>query len=210
MKLLSQSDFAKIVCMPAPVDVRVLDDIGSIRAFAHPLRIRMLSMLQQEGPATATVLAQALGESTGATSYHLRQLARYGLIEEVEDRGNGRDRWWQAAARHYNLGRAPGQSEEQEAASWRLLAHVLERDAAVVASFVENRESYEKPWRNSAVFTNHVLYATPKELRKMNSRINEILSEFERPNPADRPRGALRFYGVLRLVPWRRELPQNE
>jgi DNA-binding transcriptional ArsR family regulator len=190
-------------------DVRVLDDVDSIRAFAHPLRIRMLSMLQHEGPATATVLARALGESTGATSYHLRQLARYGLINEVEGRGNGRDRWWQATARHYFLERAREQSEEQEAASWQLVARVLEQDAAIVASFVEERETYEWPWRDLAVFTNHVLYVTPDEFRKVNSRINEILSEFERPDPADRPRESMRFYGVLRLVPWRRELPES-
>jgi DNA-binding transcriptional ArsR family regulator len=190
-------------------DVRVLDDIGSIRAFAHPLRIRMLNMLQHEGPATATVLARALGESTGATSYHLRQLARYGLINEVEGRGNGRDRWWQATARHYFLERAHEQSEEQEAASWQLVARVLEQDAAIVASFVEERETYERPWRDLAVFTNHVLYVTPDEFRKVNSGINEILSEFERPDPADRPRESMRFYGVLRLVPWRRELPES-
>jgi DNA-binding transcriptional ArsR family regulator len=204
-----QMIFAKIICMPDAAKVRSLDDIGSIRALAHPLRIRMLSLLQQEGPATATVLARALGESTGATSYHLRQLARYGLIEEVDGRKAGRSRWWQAAARHYDLERAPEQSEEQEAVSWRLLALVLERDAAIVASFVENRESYAGAWRDSAVFANHVLYATPAELRRANSRINEILSELERPDPSARPRGAMRFYGILRLVPWRRELDQN-
>jgi DNA-binding transcriptional ArsR family regulator len=195
--------------MSRPADVRVLDDLGSIHAFAHPLRMQMLSLLQHEGPATATLLARALGESTGATSYHLRQLARYGLIEEVKgtkDRG----RWWQAAARHYNLESVRGQSEEQEAASWRLLARVLERDAAIVASFVENRKSFKRPWGDSAVFTNHVLYATPEEFRELNSRITEILSEFERPDPSERPRGAMRFYGILRLVPWRRELTEKD
>ena len=169
----------------------------------------MLGLLQENGPATATALARALGESTGATSYHLRQLARYGLIDEVAGAKRGRSRWWRAAARHYDLERAPEQSEEQEAASWRLVALVLERDAAIVTSFVENRESYEGPWRDSAVFTNHVLYATPEELRAANSRINEILSELERPDPSDRPRVAMRFYGILRLVPWRRELDEN-
>ena len=49
-----------------------------VRALAHPLRLRMLESLQ-DGPATASMLARELGESSGATSYHLRALAAAGL-----------------------------------------------------------------------------------------------------------------------------------
>ena len=70
-----------------------------LRALAHPLRVRMIGLLRTEGPATATTLAKRLGESTGATSYHLRQLAAYGLIEEDPERhGHGRERWWRSAS----------------------------------------------------------------------------------------------------------------
>jgi len=57
----------------------------------------MLGLLRSDGPATATTLAQRLDLHTGATSYHLRQLAQHGFIEEDAERGNGRDRWWRAA-----------------------------------------------------------------------------------------------------------------
>ena len=50
-----------------------------------------------KGPATATTLAGLLGTNTGATSYHLRQLAEVGLVVEEPDRGSGRQRWWRAA-----------------------------------------------------------------------------------------------------------------
>ena len=75
----------------------ITPDIAGLRALSHPVRLRMLGLLRTEGPATATTLAQRLGLNTGATSYHLRQLAQHGFIEEDTERGNGRDRWWRAA-----------------------------------------------------------------------------------------------------------------
>ena len=74
-----------------------------IRTLAHPLRSRLLGALRVDGPATATTLAQALDTNTGATSYHLRQLAEVGLVAEDVDRGTGRQRWWRAVARGQQL-----------------------------------------------------------------------------------------------------------
>lgn len=74
----------------------ITPDIAGLRALSHPVRLRMLGLLRSDGPATATVLAGRLGLNTGATSYHLRQLAQHGFIEEDTARGNARDRWWRA------------------------------------------------------------------------------------------------------------------
>lgn len=71
-------------------------DTARARGLAHPLRVRLLGALQEAGRGTATSLAAALGESTGATSYHLRQLARHGLV--AEDAAPGRARWWRSTA----------------------------------------------------------------------------------------------------------------
>lgn len=75
----------------------VTPDIAGLRALSHPVRLKMLGLLRSEGPATATTLAQRLDLNTGATSYHLRQLAQHGFIAEDTERGNARDRWWRAA-----------------------------------------------------------------------------------------------------------------
>ena len=61
----------------------------------HPLRQRLLRLLQSSGPSTATKLAAATGESSGLTSYHLRRLATAGLVTEAA--AQGRERWWRAA-----------------------------------------------------------------------------------------------------------------
>lgn len=73
---------------------RVLD-AGAMRALSHPLRVRIYDLLFHEGPQTASTLAEILGESSGATSYHLRILARHNLIREVEGKRSGRERWWE-------------------------------------------------------------------------------------------------------------------
>ena len=81
---------------PSAKPTRWLDPT-SLKALAHPLRLALLERLEVHGRATATMLAQDLAESSGATSYHLRQLARHGFIEESAG-GNGRERWWKQAA----------------------------------------------------------------------------------------------------------------
>lgn len=73
---------------------RVLD-AGALRALSHPMRVRIFDVLANEGPQTASTLAEILGESSGATSYHLRSLARHDLIREVEGERGGRERWWE-------------------------------------------------------------------------------------------------------------------
>ncbi len=66
----------------------------ALKAFAHPLRMSLYAELQRRGPATASQLARALGESSGQTSYHLRQLERHGFVEDDPGRAGGRERWW--------------------------------------------------------------------------------------------------------------------
>ncbi|MEU4246876.1 helix-turn-helix domain-containing protein [Amycolatopsis sp. NPDC026612] len=69
------------------------------KALANPVRRDILSYLGKHGEANSTSVAKALGESTGTTSYHLRKLADLELIEEIEDRGDGRERWWKSRSK---------------------------------------------------------------------------------------------------------------
>ena len=70
-------------------------DMESLKALAHPLRVQILDTLSTYGEFTASGLAERLGESSGATSYHLRQLEKHGFVREVEGKGTGRERWWE-------------------------------------------------------------------------------------------------------------------
>jgi DNA-binding transcriptional ArsR family regulator len=75
---------------------RVVADARRWKAMSHPLRREMLRYLARHEAATATTIAAALGENTGATSYHLRVLADAGVIEEIPERAHGRERWWRS------------------------------------------------------------------------------------------------------------------
>ncbi len=86
----------------APVEYRQLD-MESLKGLAHPLRVAILDTLATYGQFTASGLAERLGESSGATSYHLRQLEKHGFVREVADRGTGRERWWERVPVGLNL-----------------------------------------------------------------------------------------------------------
>jgi DNA-binding transcriptional ArsR family regulator len=79
-------------------------DLTALRALAHPLRVEIMNELSDFGPATASMLAERLGESSGATSYHLRQLAKHDIIVEDTERGSGRERWWRMAPGGVTIG----------------------------------------------------------------------------------------------------------
>ena len=86
---------------PRPADRRI--DMESLKALAHPLRVQILDVLSTYGAHTASGLADRLGESSGATSYHLRQLERHAFVREVEGRGTARERWWERVPGGINL-----------------------------------------------------------------------------------------------------------
>ena len=81
-------------------------DAGALKSFAHPLRLRLYQLLEERGPATATQLAALVGENTGATSYHLRELAKHLMIEVVPGMGRGKDKYWRVTPGGFAYGDA--------------------------------------------------------------------------------------------------------
>ena len=188
--------------MDSPEELRTLRSAGELRALTHPLRIRiMVYLTSHDGAATSASLARALGESTGATSYHLRQLARHGFVEEVPGFGTARERGWRAAVR--GVGYRPDSSadEETRSAQLALFASMVEHDNDLISTFLRNRERYEPQWRDAGRFVNGVLHLRPEEVQEVSERIQDILAEYRRQDPADRPEGADRVYTVIRFIP---------
>jgi DNA-binding transcriptional ArsR family regulator len=165
----------------------------------HPLRMRILDALRNEGPSTATRLAAQLGESSGATSYHLRVLAEAGVIEEDPERGNNRDRWWRRVAPFY----FPTDAETPDERALEIAARTLhlERDQEAVERFLLASDSLPTEW-NAAAFTGTFpIYLTPEELYTFGM---EWLAHVEglRRTPEQRPPGARRVIVSLHAVPW--------
>ncbi|MGW4241692.1 helix-turn-helix domain-containing protein [Nocardia sp. NPDC004722] len=114
-----------------------ITDVAVLRLLAHPLRRRIEEQLRA-GPVNATSLAQALGENTGLTSYHLRQLAKYGFAEEVPELSTGKERWWRAVPRDRRFPRYSGQTEEMRTAS----AEIARQHLAEVCELYESFERH--------------------------------------------------------------------
>ena len=89
--------------MSDPRPERVPTDLTALKALAHPLRVQLVQELSAYGPSTASALADRLGESSGATSYHLRQLEKHGFVREDATRGTGRERWWERVPQPINV-----------------------------------------------------------------------------------------------------------
>ena len=74
------------------------DDPRILRAIAHPHRNRILSELHAAGPLRAADIARRIDIPANRASFHLRQLAKYGLIVEAPEQARDRrDRVWELA-----------------------------------------------------------------------------------------------------------------
>lgn len=190
-------------------DTLHLDTAGELRALAHPLRVRIMARLSEladtdtdtDTVVTSTRLAQELGESTGATSYHLRQLARFGLIQEVPEFGNARNRGWRATARYLSVSPDAATTPEHRAAQALLHQHIAEFDNGILSAFLRGIDGYPSEWQGAWRFTNFMVHVRPEEVAELNRRVQHVIEQFERPDPADRPQGVGRAYVSLRIVP---------
>ncbi len=168
-----------------------LTDPRALRAYAHPVRMALVGLLRTEGPLTATRAAELLGESSGTTSFHLRQLAKYGLVEEAGG-GTGREKPWRATATSTDWDEAGDGTPEGAAASGLLASVVAERYFEQLARWLEASADEPPQWRQAARLGDRILYVTPAELEELTGRVGEMLDAyFERlSRPELRPAGA--------------------
>jgi len=149
---------------------RIKPDAMALRALAHPQRMRMLAMLRIDGPATATALAERMGLNSGATSYHLRQLARHGFIEEDSALGNGRERWWRSRHETTNVS---GDGEEAEAFSNVVLeAHIEQLRQARAAHAGLGAE-----WKRASVSSDFIIPLSAAQAEALVDKLQAVLFE---------------------------------
>jgi DNA-binding transcriptional ArsR family regulator len=162
---------------------RELTDPRTMRALAHPVRLALLEALTHAGPLTATEAAERVGESPSNCSFHLRQLAKYGFVEEAEG-GTGRRRPWRAVTLGTRFSDVHEDTETALAAG--TLAGVI-RDRLLARARVGLEQSRLLPdeWREVLGTSDMTLYVTPDEMRAIDEEIIEILWRY-RERIADR------------------------
>jgi predicted transcriptional regulator len=167
-----------------------LTDPRALRAVAHPLRLRLIGLLRQHGPLTATQAARRLGESAQSCWFHLRQLAKYGLVEQSQV-GRGRERPWQATAQITSLPRiAP---TPQMAAAMELFESVLaESYFEWLMRWIANQQNEPPEWREAAAFGDSLLYLTAAELADLKGQVRTLVDPYVDRNTDHslRPAGA--------------------
>jgi DNA-binding transcriptional ArsR family regulator len=156
-------------------------DARGMRALAHPVRLAILTRLQNEGPSTATRLSETVGASPSVTSWHLRQLAAHGLVRDASDaavlRDHGRERWWEAVSRGFRFAAEPDDDSAQAA---RALEQVME---SVEGDLVDHWRAVDEPqlepqWRRLAGRANTRILVTLQELEAVEAAIEQVLAPY--------------------------------
>ncbi|MGH3170832.1 MAG: ArsR/SmtB family transcription factor [Trebonia sp.] len=201
-----------------PPELRKITDARTMRALAHPVRVAIIEELsfgaiQTGGGMTATELGEAIGETATTCSFHLRQLAKYGFVEEAGG-GKGRARPWKMTSVGQLISPAPGDAEAQIASN-ALVRLFRDRQLARYQTWQETRAEYPEEWRNAATNSEYTFHVTPAELRQLNSDVHDLLFRFWERNedPSKRPPGALPVETLLfnyPIVPPKATTPEDE
>jgi len=154
-------------------------DPDALKAVTHPLRRRILGVLSA-GPATATKLAQALGENTGATSYHLRELARFGFVEDVPELARGKERWWRTRPRDIRWPRRSEQSAESQVLFDDMQRQGFEDDLEKLNRFAEKRDELPGDWPDALLYARGGTWLTAEELLQFWNDYMELFRRYWR------------------------------
>ena len=195
-----------------PTDDRLgrrISDPKALRVLAHAGRYAILERLQGRGPATATEVAEVAGLSPSACSYHLRLLAKHGLVELADpddDPGrerDGRERVWRAVSAGWQSDPEPGTDvAEVQAIDSTLTRVMLASSDAKVLAFVD-RAAGERDWRDAALISNSTIVATAVELDQIASGLMDVLRPYFLSNRSldDAPDGAREVHIAVRMAP---------
>jgi DNA-binding transcriptional ArsR family regulator len=155
-------------------------DMESLKALAHPLRVQILDTLSTYGQFTASGLAERLGESSGATSYHLRQLEKHGFVREVEGRGTGRERWWERMPGAINLNTTELDDTPASRAATKTVMRQWERNRSGLLNDFQERGYDVLPteWMTASNVATANVRVTVEQLKELTEGFQTFLDEY--------------------------------
>jgi predicted ArsR family transcriptional regulator len=190
-----------------PDGVVQLTDPRALRAVAHPTRLKLIALLRRLGPLTATQAGERIGESPSGCSFHLRSLAKWGLVE-VAGGGRGRERPWQATANGHEWA-ARGPSGEVDEAGDLLTRVAVERWFEEAVQWVDRRHDETAEWSEAALSGDKMIAVTAAELEDINRRVEAILAPYVKRvgDPEAQPPGARNVTYIQLAFPFPDEAP---
>ena len=182
---------------------RVLDDPVAIRALAHPLRVDLMSIIGRLGRATTAEAARELDVSHGLASHHLRQLAKYGFVEQVAGKDH-RERPWRLVATSYRWTEHPSTPEGTAAAD--ILGQVLaERALGDFLDWQQRRRDWPAAWQEHTGLGQSTVYLTQAELAELGAAMDALLLRYAEERPLDdvaaRPPGSVAVDFTIFAIP---------
>ncbi len=160
--------------------------VEALKALAHPLRVRIFSELTSYGPATASALAARLGESSGSTSYHLRQLEKHGYVREDPERGNGRDRWWERVPGPIELAAATFASEPGAREAGDLVEReLIDNENQRFADYWSSRATLPDEWVRATQTGSAALRLTAEELERLGQEVWAVFAKYRSNEPTE-------------------------
>jgi len=175
----------------------------NLKGLAHPLRVRLLGALREHGPATASMLAARLGESSGATSYHLRQLEGFGFIAEDPGRGSGRERWWRAAHRYTQFDEALlARDPEAALLGAEFLRIIAGACSSRMLQWIETLPDAPAAWAGAGTLSDWALRLSPDQARSLEAELKAVIARYPSFDPETPPAAGTAFVAVqLQLLP---------
>ena len=172
---------------------------AALKGLAHPLRLRLLAELNARGSATASQLGDALGESSGSTSYHLRQLHKHGFVEEDADRGTARERVWIPRKGGWTV---PAFDLADDPATAPAVDVVLQAQLAMdqkrLLDVMAHAPEWPEEWREATVRRDSHVTLDAAQLTAMHEELNEVFERYKAMEPGE---DARRISAVYMLLP---------
>ena len=148
----------------------------SLKALVHPMPAAMIRLLRTDGPATSSDLARRLDTSSGATSYHLRQLERHGFVAEVPEIGTARERYWGARHDYTSVARSQLRKAAKALALFdeftRLASNLREVE---VVDWIEHQDQWGDGWTDAAAGDDYLLQLNQGELAELVESIRSLI-----------------------------------
>jgi DNA-binding transcriptional ArsR family regulator len=187
--------------LPNEEQPRLIKDAAVMRALSHPARISIVEHLGHVEAATATECAELVGLSPSATSYHLRALARAGLVEEAPGRGDGRERVWRTTVRGYTVRSDADADPETRRAERELIDTFLTWEDTRARQAIARAYQESAEWFDASVVSEASLTITAAELKRLVEDLQEVLRPYRRRTRTDPPPGARTVAIQLRAFP---------
>ena len=179
---------------------RRITEPEALEALAHPVRLELINHLMSDGPATASACARAVGDTPSNCSYHLRVLAKAGLVGKVASE-DGRERPWRALITGFDTDvdregpMTPGAAE--------LLAVLLQRDQRMIRDYLAQRDEVPKRWRGVDTYSTYALRLSPQELSELTAKLDALIRPYVAATREDAPRGSALVHLGLQAFPKR-------